>query len=201
MDLNRSALLNRILKLNAKKYVWNNTENICYVVSIIITVEYSTMSYWYFCTLSCTPRLYQKDREAPSPSTIYKELGSDSTQAIKDDVLFTLDFLHSNQRAVHRTRNNLTAQKSCTALIYGLPKIYTPYLPAPFKPSHTTHASLLYSSLKIYIPYLCLPIRPILSIPDSSTKQFPNNVTPFMQPFVETFPSYICYSNYFVQLL
>ena len=28
-----------------QKYVWNNTENICYVVSIIITVEYSTMSY------------------------------------------------------------------------------------------------------------------------------------------------------------
>ena len=186
-----------------QKYVWNNTENICYVVSIIITVEYSTMSYWYFCTLSCTPRLYQKglyqkDRGTPSLSTTYKELGSDSTQAIKDDVLFTLDFLHSDQRAVHRTRNNLTAQKSCTALFYGLPKIYTPYLPAPFKPSHTT---LLYSFLKIYIPYLCLPMRPILSIPDSPTKQFSKTVTPFMQPFLETFPSYICYSNYFVQLL
>ena len=171
-----------------QKYIWNNTENICYAVSIITAVEYSTMSYWYFCALSCTPRQYRKDRGTSSPSTTYKEVGSGSTQAIRDHVSFTIDFLHSNQRAVHRTGNNLTAQKSCSPLFYGLPKTYIPYLPFPFKPSHTTILYIFPKNLyTVPLPSHPPPLRPILSMPDSPTNQFSNNVTPFMQPFVETF--------------
>ena len=47
--------------------------------------------------------------------TTYKKLNSDPTQAIRNDVLSTLDFLHSTHPVYQRTKNDLTPQgTSCT---------------------------------------------------------------------------------------
>ena len=70
-----------------------------------------------------------------------------------------------------------------------------------FKPSHTL--LFLYGLPKIYDHYICLPHSPLnhtanMIAPPTLSK---NYVTHSMQPFLETLPSYIGYSNYFLQLL
>ena len=60
----------------------------------------------------------------------HKKLNFDPTQAIKHDILSTLDSVHSTYCVDHRTRNLLTPQvPSCTPILHGLPKLYMPYLP------------------------------------------------------------------------
>ena len=64
----------------------------------------------------------------------YKNLKSDLTQAIRNDVLSTLDFLYSAHQIDQRASNYLTPQElSCTSSLHGLPKVYMHY-PTTNKP-------------------------------------------------------------------
>ena len=104
----------------------------------------------------------------------YKELNSSSTQAIRNDVLSTLDNLHNTHWIVDVTRHNLTpAKPTHTPLFYVLPKVHKPNIPP----------------------------QPILSACDNPTDQLSNYVTHFKQALVEILPSYIWDSNHFLQLV
>ena len=92
-------------------------------------------------------------------ATTYKKLDADPTQAIRNDVLSTLDYLHSTRRIDDETRHHLTLPNPArTPLFYGLPKIHKPNV----------------------------PLRPIVSACDSPSDQLSNYVTHYIQPLVET---------------
>ena len=55
-----------------------------------------------------------KIEEHLANSTTYKKLNSDPTQAIRNDVLSTLDYLHITHRIDDQTRHHLIPTKSCT---------------------------------------------------------------------------------------
>ena len=58
---------------------------------------------------------------------MYKKLNSDPTQAIRKDVLSTLDYLQSTHQIDGKTRHHLTLPKPArTPFLYGLPKIHKP---------------------------------------------------------------------------
>ena len=115
-----------------------------------------------------------KIEEHLADPTTYKELNSDPTQAIRNDALSTLDYLHMTHRIDDETKHHLTPPKPArTPLFYGLPKVHKPNI----------------------------PLRPIVSACDSPTDQLSNYVTHFIQPLVEILPSYIRDSKHFLQLL
>ena len=59
--------------------------------------------------------------------TTYKELDTDPTQAIRNDVLSNLDYLHITNRIDDQTRHHLTPPNPArTPLFYGLPKVHNP---------------------------------------------------------------------------
>ena len=63
------------------------------------------------------------------PST-YKELNSDTTEAIRNDVLFPLDYLYNTHPIDDITRHHLMLPKPAhTPLFYGLPKVHKPNIP------------------------------------------------------------------------
>ena len=77
-----------------------------------------------------TPLYISKIEEHLSDLTTYKELNSDPTQAIRNDVLSTLDYLHMTHRIDAETKHHLTPPKpACTPLFYGLPKVHKPNIP------------------------------------------------------------------------
>ena len=126
---------------------------------------------WYFCTLICTPPLYTKDWETPSPSHIIQKIWLWSNTRIRNNVLSTLDFLHNANGVACRTIYHLTTQKPLyTLLLYGLPKIYTPFVSPCTKSSHTR---IFYGLPKIHIPYLRLPhpFQPVIAICGNRTHQ------------------------------
>ena len=119
-------------------------------------------------------RLYiSKIEKHLSDPTTYKDLNSDPTQAIRNDVFSTLDYIHKTHRIDDETKHHLTLPKPArTLLFYGLPKVHKPNI----------------------------PLRPIVSACDSPTDQLSNYVTHFIQPLVEILPSYIRDSKHFLQL-
>ena len=115
-----------------------------------------------------------KIAEHLSDPDTYKELNSDPTQTIRNDVLSTLDYLHKTHRIDDETKHHLTRPKPArTPLFYGLPKVHKPNI----------------------------PFRPIVSACDSSTDQLSKCVTHFIKALVEILPSYIRDSKHFLQLL
>ena len=120
-----------------------------------------------------TPLYVSKIEEHLSDPTTYKELNSDPTQAIRNDVLSTLDYLHKTHRIEDETKHLTPSKPAHTPPFYGLPKVHKPNI----------------------------PLRPIVSACDSPTDQLSNYVTHFIQPLVEILPSYIWDSKYFLQLL
>ena len=117
--------------------------------------------------------LLNKIEELLADATTYKKLEADPTQAIRNDVLSTLNYLHNTCRINDETRHHLTPPNPArTPLFYGLPKVHKPNI----------------------------PLRPIVSACDSPTDQLSNYVTHFIQPLVETLPSYIRDSKHFLHL-
>ena len=115
-----------------------------------------------------------KIEEHLADATTYKKLDADPTQAIRNDVLSALDYLHNTGWIDDETRHHLTPPNPArTPLFYGLPKVHKPDI----------------------------SLRPIVSACDIPNDQLSNYVTHFIQPFVETLPSYIRDSKYFLQLL
>ena len=115
-----------------------------------------------------------KIEEHLADPTTYKELNTDPTQAIRNDVISTLDYLHSTHRIDDETRHHLTLSNPArTPLFYGLPKVHKPNI----------------------------PLGPTVSACDSPTDQLSNYVTHFRQPLVEIIPSYIQDSKHVLQLL
>ena len=109
-----------------------------------------------------------------SDATTNKKLAADPTQAIRNDVLSTLDYLHNTCWIDDKTRHHLTPPNpACTPLFYGLPKVHKPNI----------------------------PLQPIVLACHSPTDQLSNYVTHFIQPLVETLPSYIRDCKHFLQLL
>ena len=121
-----------------------------------------------------TSLFISKIEEHLADTTTYKKLDADPTQAIRNDVLSTLDYLHNTCRIDDEIRHHLTPPNpACTPLFYGLPKI---------RKSNG-------------------PLRPTVSACDSPTDQLSNYVTHYIQPLVETLPSYTRDSKHFLQLL
>ena len=119
--------------------------------------------------------LYINKIEEHLPDTItHKELNTDPTQAIRNDALCTLGYLHITHQIDDQTRHHFTPQNLArTPLFYGLPKV------------HKSN----------------VPLWQIVLACDSSTDQLSNYVTHFIQPLVETLRSYIWDSKHFLQLL
>ena len=68
-----------------------------------------------------------KIEEHPADSSSYKDLSSDPTQAVRNDVLSTLNYLYHTHRIEDVTRYHRTPSKPPrTPLIYGLPKVHSP---------------------------------------------------------------------------
>ena len=115
-----------------------------------------------------------KIEEHLANSTIYKELNSNPTQAIRNDVLSTLDYYHITHRIDDQTRHHLTPPNLArTPLFYSLPKVDKSNI----------------------------PLRPIVRACDSPTDQLSNYVTHFIQHLVEALPFNIQNSKHFLQLL
>ena len=125
------------------------------------------------CLMDTSLYISKIEEHLADPST-YKELGSDLTQAIRNDVLSTLNYLYYIHQIDDVTRHHLTPPKPArTLLFYGLPKVHKPNIPLP----------------------------PIVSACGSSTNQLSNYFTHFIQPLVKILPSYIRDSKHFLQLL
>ena len=115
-----------------------------------------------------------KIEEHLADATTYKKLDADPTQVIRNDVLCTLDYLLNTGWIDDETRHHPTPSNPArTLLFYGLPKVHKPNI----------------------------SLRPKVSPCDIPNDQLSNYVTHFIQPFVETLPSYIRGSKYFLQLL
>ena len=124
--------------------------------------------------LTDTSLYINKIEEHLANTTIYKELNTDPTQAIRNDVLSTLGYLHIKDQIDDQTRHHFTLQNPVrTPLFYGLPKV------------HNSN----------------IPLRQIVLACDSPTDQLSNYVTHFIQPLVGTLHSYIRDSKHFLQLL
>ena len=105
--------------------------------------------------------------------TTYKELSSNSSQTITNDVLSTINYLYNTHRIDDVTRHHLTPPKPThTPIFYGVPKVHKPNI---------------------------LP-RPIVSACECPTDQLSNYITHFIQAFVEILPSYIQDNKHFLQL-
>ena len=119
--------------------------------------------------------LYVSKIEEHLANSTYKELNTDTTQAIRKDVLSTFDYQQNN----HQTNDIITRQhlippnSAHTPLFYGLPKVHKSYIPLQLK----------------------------VSACDSPTNQLSNYVTHFIQPIMETIPSYIRDRRQLLQLL
>ena len=125
------------------------------------------------CLMDTSLHISKFEEHLANPST-YKELSSDSTQAIRDDVLSILNYLYNTYRIDDVTRHHLTPPKPAwTPLFYGLFKVH----------KHK------------------IPLWPIVSECDSPSNQLSNYVTHFIQPLVEILPTYIRGSRHFLQLL
>ena len=121
-----------------------------------------------------TSRYISKIDEHLADTTTYKELNSDPSHAIRNDVLSTLDYRHITHWIDDQTRHHLTSPNPAhTPLFNGLPKI------------HKSN----------------IPLQPIVSACDSPTNQLCSYITHFIQPLVEPLPSYIRDSKHFLQLL
>ena len=124
--------------------------------------------------LTDTSLYINKIEEHLANTTIYKELNTDPTQAIRNDVLSTLGYLHIKDQIDDQTRHHFTLQNPVrTPLFYGLPKV------------HNSN----------------IPLQQIVLACDSPTDQLSNYVTHFIQPLVGTLHSYIRDSKHFLQLL
>ena len=115
--------------------------------------------------LPWTPQFYiSKIGEHLTDPSTYKELNSNPTHVIKNDVLSTLDYLHSTHQIDDETRHHLNTSKPVlTLLLSSLPKVHKPNI----------------------------ILRPIVSACDNPTNQPSNYVNHFIQPFVEILLSYI----------
>ena len=123
--------------------------------------------------LTDTSLYINKIEEHLANTTTYKELNTDPTQAIRNDVLSTLGYLHIKDQIDDQTRHHFTPQNPVrTPLFYGLPKV------------HNSN----------------IPLRQIVLVCDSPTDQLSNYVTHFIQPLVGTLRSYIRDSKHFLQL-
>ena len=108
-----------------------------------------------------------------NPST-YKKLSFNPTQAIRNDVLSTLNYLHNTHQIDDITRHHLMPPKpACTQLFYGLPQVHKPNI----------------------------PLQPVVSGCDSPTNQLSNYVTYFIQLLVEVLPLHNRDSKHFLELL
>ena len=115
-----------------------------------------------------------KNEKHLADATTYNKVDDDPTQAIRNDVLFTLPYLDKLRQINHKARYHLTPLKlACTPLFYGLSKVHK----------------------------LNIPLQLIVSACDSPTHQFADYVTHFIQPLVEIVPSYIPDSKHLFQLL
>ena len=123
--------------------------------------------------LTDTSLYINKIEEHLANTTTYKELNTDPTQAIRNDVLSTLGYLHIKDQIDDQTRHHFTPQNPVrTPLFYGLPKV------------HNSN----------------IPLQQIVLACDSPTDQLSNYVTHFIQPVVGTLRSYIRDSKHFLQL-
>ena len=122
------------------------------------------------CLMDTSFRISKIEEHLADPSTC-KELSSDHTQVIRNDVLSTLNYLYHTHQIDGITRHHLTSPKPArTPLFYGLPKV------------HNSNIAL----------------RPTVSACGSPTDKLLNNVTHLIQPLVEILPSYIRDSKHFL---
>ena len=71
--------------------------------------------------------LHQQIEEHLAEVTPCKKLDADSTQAIRNDVLSTFDYLHNTLQIKSVTKYHLIPQNPArTPLFHGLPKVHKP---------------------------------------------------------------------------
>ena len=59
----------------------------------------------------------------------YKEFNTDPTQAIRNDALSTLVYLHNIHQIDDKNRHHLIPPKpTCTPLFHGFPKVHKPHI-------------------------------------------------------------------------
>ena len=59
----------------------------------------------------------------------YTESNTDPTQAIRNDALFTLAYLHNTHQIDVEARHHLIPPKpACTPLFHGLPRVHKPHI-------------------------------------------------------------------------
>ena len=122
------------------------------------------------CLMNTSLYISKIEKHLADPST-YKELSSNPTQAIKNNVLSTLNYPYKIHWIDDVTRHHLTSPKPArTPLFYGIPKV------------HKTN----------------IPLRPILSACASPTDQLLNYFTNFIQLLVKILPLYMRDSKYFL---
>ena len=81
------------------------------------------------CLMDTSLYISKIEEHLADPST-HKELNSDPTQAIRNDVLSTLDYLYNTHRIDDVTRHHLTPPKpERTPLLYGHPMVHKPNIP------------------------------------------------------------------------
>ena len=115
-----------------------------------------------------------KIEEHPVDPSTFKELSSNPTQAIRKDIISTLNYRYQTHQINDVTRHHLTPPMPARiTLFYGLPKVHKPNI----------------------------PLLPIVSACNSPTKQLSNYVIHFIQPLVEILSSYVRDSKHFPQLL
>ena len=115
-----------------------------------------------------------KMKELLRDTKTYKPLRRDPTNAIRNDIMSTIDYLHNRYLITDETKKLLTPLKPArTPLFYGLPK---------------THKENI-------------PLRPIVSACDSPTDNISRYITQFLQPLAESHPSYIKDSKDFINAI
>ena len=72
----------------------------------------------------------------------YKKLGSDPTQAIRNNVLSILDFCRMTHQIVHRTRNHCIEVFMYSTFLWPPQNLYTLPLSPPPKPPNTAFCDL-----------------------------------------------------------
>ena len=71
-----------------------------------------------------------KIEEYLADASTYKELNTNPTQAIRDDVLSTLDYLHNTHWIDDETIHLLAPPNPAHTLLFcGLPKVHKPNIP------------------------------------------------------------------------
>ena len=102
-----------------------------------------------------TPLYISKIEEHLSGPTTYKELNSDPTPAIRNDVLSTLDYLHKT----HRIDDETKPKSARAPLIYGLPQVRKTNI--PLRPIVSTCDSPT-DQLSNYVTHFIQPLVEIL---------------------------------------